>query len=435
MENPNPNRMSFRASTGESGLRLMPEMFKLRLNQLAEETLDSLQATWKEAGYEDIECQRLLGDLLNKLKVTCANELMAEEKILEHAKLQVDANIAELDKLNAQLGRVADVTHIESMNYTDKLTELERMLQEIGVEVSGRQALFDKEMAGIMTLIRELGETPPNEAMYKGPAGTPELSDVRLNLMKNHRKELEQMKLKRIEEVQSLAKECYSHMSVLMYSEEGFATMEDSQAYLTLDKQIVKYAKTGDFTLSISKKEVMSLTMRFKRLIEEKERRRAELEKTGAEIAKLWSLLRVPSVEREQFQNSFKKNLSMETLNKGTDELKRLREIRRRSLGRVVSSIRNDILTLWEEAGIDSEENRRREFPLYFNDLESLDDGAVDMHEAYFTSLRTRVEELKPILIKISRRETVVQERIELEHLQMNPERLTARGPNAREER
>jgi len=32
-------------------------------------------------------------------------------------------------------------------------------------------------------------------------------------------------------------------------------------------------------------------------------------------------------------------------------------------------------------------------------------------------------------------REAVVQERIDLEHLQMNPERLTARVPNAREER
>lgn len=59
----------------------------------------------------------------------------------------------------------------------------------------------------------------------------------------------------------------------------------------------------------------------------------------------------------------------------------------------------------------------------------------VDLHEAYFTALRVRVEELKPILQKVSRRENVVQERVELEHIQMNPERLTARGPNAREER
>lgn len=59
----------------------------------------------------------------------------------------------------------------------------------------------------------------------------------------------------------------------------------------------------------------------------------------------------------------------------------------------------------------------------------------MDLHEAYFNALRLRVDELKPILQRVSRREAVVQERIDLEHLQMNPERLTARGPNAREER
>ncbi len=57
------------------------------------------------------------------------------------------------------------------------------------------------------------------------------------------------------------------------------------------------------------------------------------------------------------------------------------------------------------------------------------------MHEQYFKELRDRVEEMNPILLKISRREGVISDRIELEHLQMNPERLTARGPNAREER
>jgi hypothetical protein len=59
----------------------------------------------------------------------------------------------------------------------------------------------------------------------------------------------------------------------------------------------------------------------------------------------------------------------------------------------------------------------------------------VDLHEAYFNVLRAKVDELKPILQKVARRENVVQERVELEHIQMNPERLTARGPNAREER
>lgn len=52
----------------------------------------------------------------------------------------------------------------------------------------------------------------------------------------------------------------------------------------------------------------------------------------------------------------------------------------------------------------------------------------VDLHESYCNELRKRVEELRPLLQKIARREAVVQERIELEHLQQNPERLTARG-------
>lgn len=68
-------------------------------------------------------------------------------------------------------------------------------------------------------------------------------------------------------------------------------------------------------------------------------------------------------------------------------------------------------------------------------DLHGMRTAQVDSHEAYFCTLRDRVELLKPILQKIARREVIVQERVELEHIQLNPERLTARGPNAREER
>jgi hypothetical protein len=128
-------------------------------------------------------------------------------------------------------------------------------------------------------------------------------------------------------------------------------------------------------------------------------------------------------------------NLSSETLERGREELQRLRDIRTTSLGRVITSIRNDIVALWAEIGIDSDELKELEFPLFFADINSLQDESVDIHESYFTSLKGRVEELRPILFKVSKRESVVQERIELEHLSLNSERLTARGPNAREER
>ena len=46
-----------------------------------------------------------------------------------------------------------------------------------------------------------------------------------------------------------------------------------------------------------------------------------------------------------------------------------------------------------------------------------------------------KVELLRPLLAKIAKRENIVEERVELEHLMQNPERLTARGPKAREDR
>ena len=59
----------------------------------------------------------------------------------------------------------------------------------------------------------------------------------------------------------------------------------------------------------------------------------------------------------------------------------------------------------------------------------------IKAHESFCEQLQAKVEQLRPLLAKISKREMVVEERIELEHLMQNPERLTARGPKAREDR
>lgn len=74
-------------------------------------------------------------------------------------------------------------------------------------------------------------------------------------------------------------------------------------------------------------------------------------------------------------------NLSMETLSKGREELEGLKEIRTSSLGRVVTSIRKDISSLWEEVGIDTDEQKNHEFPTYFDSIEELQDSTVEVYE------------------------------------------------------
>lgn len=432
------HKVSFRASTGESGLRVLPEVFKNRLLQLAEETVDSLQVIWHEAGYEDAECQSLLGDLLNKMKLTCSSELAAEQQILEHAKQQVVSNLQDYTLYCAQLGRPAPAEGVPSgNNYTDKLAELERLISSVSGEVQQRQKLINAEFAAIEALVAALGEPMPPVEQFSGPEGTPQLSDLRLSLLKAHRAELEASRKARSDEMLEIAKACAQHMTDLCIVEEGTASIPEHEALAEVDAAMLAFIKGGmaTFALGPHHMSLTNLKRRHQSLAEEKERRREELAGSGAEIARLWTLLRIPSAEREQFQASFKMNLSLATLSRGREELERLQVVRVQSLGRVTASIRADILALWEEAGVESEEQRRAEFADYYSPVESLEDSAVDQHEAYFATIRGRVEALRPLLQKIARREVVAQERIELEHIQMNPERLSARGPNAREDR
>lgn len=428
----------FRSSTGESGLRVLPDLFKNRVLQIAEETVDSLSVIWQEAGYEEAECQSLLGDLLNKLKLTCSNELASEQQILEHAKQQVSSKLEEYSDYCAQLGRdppADDVPH--GANYTDKLAELERLLNGISGEVNERQQLLHVEMDAINDLVTTLGEPAPTSTEFDGPQGTPHLSDVRLNLMRAFKSKLQVVKQARLEEMMGVAKLCVASIADLVLVEEGFKTMNEGDKFDSVNKVLVQYMEDGEkkLTMSMTQADLELLSSRNDSLAEEKERRRNELATSGAEIARLWTLLRIPNEEREEFQNSFKMNLSMETLEKGRKELERLHQVRAESLGRVVTSIRADILSLWEESGIESEDARKEEFAEYFLPVEHLQDSTVDTHEAYYSQLLARVEELRPLLNEVVRRENIAQERIELEHLQMNPERLSARGKNAREER
>ena len=59
----------------------------------------------------------------------------------------------------------------------------------------------------------------------------------------------------------------------------------------------------------------------------------------------------------------------------------------------------------------------------------------MDEHELYFQSLSHRAEELRPLLERISLRESVIEDRLALESLQLNPDRLKSRGANSFAER
>lgn len=427
-------------NSSEDSLRLTPEKFSTEISRVAAESLNKLSLIWKEAGYEEIECHRLLGDIFTKVNNLLIHEINAEEQILNHAKQEIEATIQDIIGMNAQLGRNADFSYLKAMHCSDQLTELEKILQQVTTDFNQRQSLLDQEIAKISHICDELGEDRPDISIFRGPENTPLLSDLRLNLMKSYHQDMIQVRSVRFQDMIKIAKDCVSVMMDMKFIEDGFNTMliGEDKVNISLDQQIITLSSAKEITESVftlHKNDMSKLSKRLQELLEEKEKRRVELAITGEEIAKLWSLLRIPASEREAFTHSFERNLSLQTLNVGYEEVNRLRELKKQSFGVIINTLRQDIMLLWEEVGVNTHEQREREFPIYFTDVVQLEEDAIDQHENYCRSLKAKVEELKPILSKVNKRELIVQERIELEHIQMNSERLTARGPNAREER
>ena len=412
----------------DSGLRVKHEDFKAAVNSLTEETYDSLNSIWTEAGYEEVECQGLLGDILTKFKALCAAELSAEQQILDHAKQQVVVKTEEYGILCEKLSRTCGEEEDFGNNFADRLAELEKRIYDIEVEINERSGQISEKADEINTLITSLGEEGPPE--FEGK----ELSDARMESMIAYCSTLEDARVLRVKEVREVAEDCLKSCKELMVPEEGVDGLPQAVMYSDLDQAVLNLKPDVEFPF-LHKNDFQRLITRAQCLVEEKDRRRQELASNGAEIARMWTQLRVSTADRTAFQNSINMNLSLETLNKGREELSRLRALRLSSLATVIAPIREEIVSYWDELGVTTQEQRESEFPMFTADVKALPDSSVEDHELFCVSLKDKVDVLRPILHKIARREAIIKERVELEHIMLDPERLRARGPKAREDR
>jgi hypothetical protein len=377
------SRLSMRLSVAESGLRVQPTDFKVRVTHLVDETLESLQSIWNEAGYEESECQGLLGDILTKLKSLCSAELSAEQQILEHAKNQVLTKYHEYQKYCSMLDRTG-VNYDTALgeNYADRLSELEKLISDIDLEVSQRQDILNAKREEVTGLASQLGEEIP--ADYDGGSEYCELADIRIDLINNYKRRLEELKDARSEEMNNLAADLRKCLVDLAVEKEGAENLPDFQEFGDIDKILLE---SDDIQrIGCHQRDLSRLVLRLKGLQSEKERRKNELSQNGTEIARMWTLLRVPPAERSAFQSSFEMNLSLATLAKGREELRRLKQLRMDSLGTVVSSLREEISGYLQELGVTSNEQILEEFPLYFSPVEDLDDNAVSLPPILFSS-------------------------------------------------
>lgn len=425
------------------------------LNALASSTAQQLEKIWDEVGYTPQERASQLSDLLMKFKDQCEQKIHEEQGVAETFRQTITDSKEEIQTLAAALKVAVDPQllvppadvggggaqegaddhrhsshhHQNEMTLTEELANIETTVEGLRAEASMARQDLQECLEFLIESHQALGV--PLDDNWNDIE-----SDLTLARRKNFHAKVDEMKQEvstRTSAVLQLLRDCQQLMNDL-----GVDPNQDEKASL-LDRRIAGSlirSKDSSFIMAskfetdtctgIGAKALESLTTRATELSQEKKRRKTLLQDMGQEIAMLWEQLRISEEEQQAFTVSVK-GIGMDTIAKGRAELDRLKSLKSGMLGKLVAEARNSIRELWEETNATGEQ--RRSFQaMNVRDENLFDDELLDQHEEYIKVLMERLENMKPIIRIIGRREDILRERMEYEELQKDSDRLKQRG-------
>lgn len=407
------------------------------LISLATTTGSQLAEIWDEVGYRPEERAAELSDLLEQLRASCAAKVAAEEHFAATYRETIATAKEEVRRTAAALQVSVDPQLLSEQPSTtqtliDEHAALEAALEGLRAKAASAKEDLQKCLNFLVHAHDALGiDMDPSYRDIET-----DLTTRRRDQLHNKQEEMKEELASRTAAVVQLVRDCQQLIHDLRM-DPAIGNKNDGSS--ALDRRIMgslirsddgTYSMVSQFRsdncVGISAKALEELTRRVAQLHSEKRRRKGLLQEMGAEIAVLWEKLHIPEEEQIAFTRSVQ-GLGMETIHKGEAELKRLRMLKSEMLGNLIHETRATIQDLWEETNI-KQDDRRRFVAFYVRDENAFDDQLLEAHEAYIQTLQTRMEQMRPILRLIERREVVLQERLQYEDLQKDPERLTQRG-------
>jgi Ase1/PRC1/MAP65 family protein len=401
------------------------------LTTLVTTTAHELEKVWDEVGYSPDDRASQLNDLLVKFKDICEEKIVEETAVAETFRQTIVEAKEEIIRTATALKADLDITEImentEVQTLTDELATLEASLE--GLRAAANEAKIDLQEARDYIL-------EAHAAL--GIAMEPTFNDVDSDLTANRRLLFHEKKCEMKEElttrtnaVINLVRDCQQLMNDLR--------MEPEKNGSTLDKRIagsIVRSKDGGFVMAskfrsetcvgITPKALEELTHYVAELHGEKRERKIQLQEMGAEIGILWERLRIPEEDQLRFTQSVQ-GLGSDTIMKGEQELKRLKMLKAQMIGELIQETRDTISELWDQVNANS--SFRNEFtPFYIRNSDLLNDDLLEKHEEYIRVLVAKLEQMKPILRLLERRELIIRERSQYEEYQKDPERLQQRG-------
>ena len=401
------------------------------LTALASQTGAQLEEVWDEVGYSPEDRASQLSDLLIKIQDLCEQKIVEERSVAETFHQTIAEAKEEIKQTASALKALVDpylLNESSDQTLSDELATLEATLE--GLRTSANAAKED--LQGCLDYIVEAHDALGLEMDPKWRDIDSDLTAERREAFHRKRDEMKEEVATRMNAVIQIVRDCQQIMSDLKMEEEQGLESE-------LDRQIagsLVRSKDGSFIMAskfrsescvgISAGALEDLTKRIAELHHEKRQRKERLHELGGEIALLWEKLHVPEEEQIAFPESVQ-GLSLDTIEKGEKEMQRLEQLKSKMLGKLIQEARESILSLWDQ--IEAPEDTRRAFtPYTVTSEDRFNDELLEQHEVYIGQLQSRLEQMKPIMRLIEKRENIVRERIEYEELQKDPERLKQRG-------
>lgn len=400
------------------------------LNILASNTAQQLEEIWDEVGYTPQERASQLSDLLVKFRDQCERKISEEQTVADTFRQTIAESKEELKSLGQALKAFVDpklLRENSDQTLTDELSNLQETLEGLREEAAEAKAELQESLDYLVESHQALGS--PLDTSWNDIS-----SDLTVRRREEFNQKVEETKQEvatRTGAVIQILRDCQHLMNDLGIDGQNSTTPLDRKISGSLvrskDSSFIMASKFETETCTgISARALEELSNRATELSGEKKSRKNMLQEMGAEIAMLWEQLRVPEDEQRKFTDSVK-GLGMDTLQKGRDELDRLKALKATMIGNLVDEARQAIRDLWDETN--ATDTMRASFaPMDIQNEADFDDELLEKHEDYIRVLQERLEKMKPIIRIIERREVILRERMEYEELQKDSDRLKQRG-------
>jgi protein regulator of cytokinesis 1 len=402
------------------------------LNALASTTAQQLEAIWDEVGYTPQERASQLSDLLEKFRSQCEQKISEEHEVSDTFRQTIADSKEEIKAISKSLKQRVDPQFLREnngeMTLTDELANLETTLDGLRLDYNSAKQDLQESKEYLIESHNALGRKLDD-------CWNDIETDLTINRREDFREKVEEMKEEmatRTAAVIQLLRDCQHLMHDLSINGQ----VEEASI---LDRRIsggLVRSKDSSFIMAskfetetctgISAKALEALTSKASELSNEKRRRKNLLQEMGGQIAMLWEQLSIPVEEQQAFTSSVK-GLGLDTIEKGSTELQRLKQIKGKMLGELIDKARENIQELWKETNGTYDQRKSFE-PFNIREESMYDDKLLDEHEEYIAILQDRLEKMKPINRLIERREDILRERMEYEELQKDSDRLKQRG-------